>query len=57
MFKGKGLKSGAFQLWVRGSQRAPPHRWSADWFSSWESFLLSTAVAAATMSAARASAT
>ncbi len=26
MFKGKGLKPGAFQLWVRGSQRAPPHR-------------------------------
>jgi hypothetical protein len=25
MFKGKGLKPGAFQLWVRGSQRAPPH--------------------------------
>jgi hypothetical protein len=24
MFKGKGLKPGAFQLWVRGSQRAPP---------------------------------
>jgi hypothetical protein len=22
MFKGKGLKPGAFQLWVRGSQRA-----------------------------------
>jgi hypothetical protein len=26
MFKGKGLKPGAFQIWVRGSQRAPPHR-------------------------------
>jgi hypothetical protein len=26
VFKGKGLKAGAFQLWVRGSQRAPPHR-------------------------------
>jgi hypothetical protein len=25
MFKGKGLQPGAFQLWVRGSQRAPPH--------------------------------
>jgi hypothetical protein len=25
MFKGKGLKPAAFQLWVRGRQRAPPH--------------------------------
>jgi hypothetical protein len=25
MFKGKGLKPATFQLWVRGSPRAPPH--------------------------------
>jgi hypothetical protein len=25
MFKGEGLKPGAFKLWVNGVQRAPPH--------------------------------